>query len=581
MEGDPRSVVSGDPNFAMPRSYRVVRGLCCLLAGLYALLAAWAVLWLSPRVPYADTWRFDAQLLSHPFPHSIFEVDNGHAQLPSRLLRWLELTFWHGNQWPTIVAGLLLLAVCVWLWVSLPWHDTQRILPQRTLPQHGLVAGAWLLAGVTGLCWLGSSRTLAHGNEAIHSYLVIACLFGAVRLVSRPGRWRLAWALSLAALATFTFGTGAAVFAAIMITLLLRKARWGSVLATVVAAALAGVCYLCLPAATHASGAASGIMGIGLDPARQIPQLARWLAAPWLLAGGPLVDAGLLDQLPGALRALAAPLARLSTGLFGPAETAVWPELGFGLLGVAWLVWLSWLARFRPVRQPRAEWLALATAWFVLVCAVLVVVARSDYFLQYPRQIYAPRYAVWYTLFWCGLLGATIWRLHAGGRTVVAVFLAFAVALVLLPSSAWMGMRAAHMSRIAARDALGVRFGIIDRHANHGENQVGEMARARPLLRQARVSIFAPAAGPLPGASLDRQIRVTRIVKPTWRPVDNVLPTPAARVRFTLADPRASRLLLLDGARHVIGAARRGKGRDQWQGRVRGRPASLYSAEEP
>lgn len=546
------------------RKYRPVIILCLVLAATYAMLAAWAVLWLSPRVPYADTWHFDAQLLTHAFPHGVLMVDNGHAQLPSRLLRWLELTLWHGNLWPTILAGLAFLVTALLLWVTLPHERSAAHHRGARDSGYRLAFTGWVLTGVVGLCWLGSARTLAHGNEAIHSYLVITCLFGAVRLASLPGRRRLGAALLLALLATFTFGTGAAVFAAVLVTVVLRRGDWRGIAATLVAATVAGSLYLLLP---HG---ASGTRVLDIQPWLQLQQMARWLASPWLLAGGPLVDASLLSHLPPALRLLATPFAQLSTSWFGPARTAVWPELGLGLLGLVWLLWLTWLARFRPLSRPRCELLALATAWFATVCAALVVLARSDYFLQFPSQIYASRYAVWYTLFWCGLLGATLWRLHAWGRSRTALFVPLALALLLLPSSVWTGMRAAHMSRIAATDALGVRFGIIARHGGHGENWIDVMARARPLLRQARVAMFAPGAGPLAGTTLDPDTAVTALHDVRWQPLDNALPGPAAHVQFRFHVGDVSRLLLLDRERRIIGVAHPTGEDSRWRGRVHG-----------
>lgn len=550
----------------------VAIGLCWLLAGVYALLAAWAALWLSPRMPYADTWRFDAQLLSNDFLQAVFMADNGHIQVPSRLLRALELGLRHGSQWPTLVIGLAALGICIVVWSTTPRPSRRGELTFQRQPGFALARAAWILTGVVGLCWLGNARTLAHGNEALHSYLIIACLLGALRLVATPGRRRLALALVLALLASLSFGTGAAVFAAIAVVLVLRRANGGALVATIATAGLAGALYWWL---VGGSGAARVI---DLQPALQLQQLARWLATPWLLAGGPLVDASLLPYLPAPLRQVAAPLAHLSVHWFGPARTAVWPELGLGLAGLACLLALTWLARFRPTRQQRSELVALGTAWFALTCALLVVAARSDYFVQHPEQIYASRYSVWISLFWCGLLGATLWRLHAAARHRMAIWLPMVVALALLPSSAWMGMRAAHMSRIAARDAAALRLGIIDRDSEHGESPVEAMVRAWPLMQSAGVAMFAPDTGPRPGTTVAATDGVTRLQRVRWQPLDNVLPGPASRVRFRYHAHGAERLLLLDARQRVIGIALPVPGDGPWRGWVRGSPMPLYVA---
>lgn len=530
--------------------------LCRLLAVLYALMAAAAMLWLSPRVPYADTWHFDTQLLAQPFPGNVLMVDNGHAQLLPRLLRWLELRQWHGNQWPTIIAGMLFLAASLWLWITTDAETAQTA--DRT--RHRLVRAAWLLTGVAGLCWLGNGRTLAHGNEAIHSYLIIACLLAALRLVAKPGGIRLTAALALAVVASLSFGTGAAVFAAIAVALILRHARWPELLVTVAGAALAAGLYLLLPKAVGGTGV------IVLQPILQLTQLARWLGSPWLVAGGPLVDASVLDKLPAVTQPLAAPLAHLSTALFGPARTAIWPELGLGLAGIALLITLTWQLWRQPQRYHAAAAMALGCSWFALVCGVLVVLARTDAFLQYPDQVYATRYAVWYTLFWCGLLGAALWRLHAAGHSGRALVLALAIAIGLLPATGWNGFRAVHMSRIAARDALGVRVGVIDRNGDHGENWIHIMQRARPLLLAHGTSIFAPSRGPLVGAQLDPATPAWPLRKLAWQPVDNALRGAGARTRFMLQGANGYRVLLVNADWRIIGEARPAPGQGRWQG---------------
>ena len=533
------------------------------VAALYALVAATAMLSLSPRVPYADTWHFDTQLLSHPFPGNVLMVDNGHAQIIPRLLRWLELTQWHGNQWPTIIAGMLCLAAALLMWI------TTRATPDgpaesAARADYRLTRAAWLLTGVVGLCWLGNGRTLAHGNEAIHSYLIIACMLGAVRLAIKPGRTRMAAALALALLAALTFGTGAAAFVAIAVVLILRRANWRALLATLGVALLAAALYLLLPSA------ASGTRVIALHPVLQLSQLARWLGSPWLLAGGPLVDASVVNKLPAATRPLAAPFAHVSTALFGPARTAVWPELGLGLAGILVLAWLSWQCWRRTGRQNPVELLALGCAWFALGCGMLVVLARTDYFLQHPDQIYASRYAVWYTLFWCGLLGAALWRLHAAGRSGSALALALTVAIGLLPGTGWNAVRAIHMSRIAVRDALGVRVGVIDQAGDHGENRIGVMRRARPLLLAARTSIFTPTRGPLVGSQLDPETPVRSLHDVSWRAVANALEPAAARIGFSMENSNQNHLLLVNARNRIIGEARRAPGQNRWQGWVIG-----------
>src|SRR3546814_8352724 len=64
--------------------------------------------WLSPRVPYADAWRFLGHFLQAPFPYDILAPDNGHHELLPNAVRVLELHAFAAQQWLQVVVGLVL-----------------------------------------------------------------------------------------------------------------------------------------------------------------------------------------------------------------------------------------------------------------------------------------------------------------------------------------------------------------------------------------------------------------------------------------------------------------------------------------
>src|SRR3546814_11047074 len=75
---------------------------------LYALAGVAAMWWLSPRVPYADAWRFLGHFLQAPFPYDILAPDNGHHDLLPNAVRVLELHAFAAQQWLQVVVGLAL-----------------------------------------------------------------------------------------------------------------------------------------------------------------------------------------------------------------------------------------------------------------------------------------------------------------------------------------------------------------------------------------------------------------------------------------------------------------------------------------
>lgn len=537
------------------------------LAGLYLSVAIAGMVWLAPGVPYADPWRFYARLLDTPWPANVLAVDNGHAEILPNLVRWLDLTQFHGSQWLQILTGLVWFVLCLWLWVThAPDH---REATNGAAAADTLSRAAWALTGVIGLAWFGSGRTLTHANESVHAYLLLACLFGAIRLADAGDGRRLAAALLLGLIATLTFGTGIAVFAALWLVLWLRRAGMRALASCAVAALVSVIIYYLLP---RAHGGASG--GMALEPWAQAGAWLRWLGAPYLYAAGPLVDTTLLERLPPALHAVFGPMARLSEQAFGPARTAVWPERGLGLVGLLLLGGYTWNAWRRADRCTPREHLALATGWFAAACGLLVVLARVDYFRDHPTQIYSNRYLVWSALFWAALLAQSALRLHAGGHRRTAGALPLLVALILLPSTLWMWLPARHMQQLARYDAIGVAVGAIDRQAPHGENVVAEMVRARPILKAHHTSIFAWPASRLLGHRVDTDARPLPLSQLTVTALDNAFGTPAARVTFRAgATTTASRAVLVDHDGTAVGIATRQGSDGIWSGVATGTPA--------
>ena len=545
------------------RHGRVLAVASLVLCLAYALVAVGGMLLLSPRVPYADPWRFYTHLLTTPWPVDVLTIDNGHPEILPNLLRLFELQALGGGQWLQILVGMLLLAGCCLLW-ALAWRGTDPS-PGLKAPRTG-----WLLCGALMLLWFGNGRTLAHANESVHAYLVIGCLFGGVLLAARPGRARLALALLLGLLGTLSFGTGAAIFGALFIVLCLRRARWQALLAWLVATTVALACYFTLPRT------GGGAAALAVEPGWQASVLLRWLAAPYLYAMGPFADASLQDKLPALARVASAPFARLSLQWFGDARQAVWPEMGLGLAGAMALLALSVRAWRQPCAWPRQERLALAASWFAVGCGLLVAIARADYFRQYPAQLYSGRYLVWSSLFWGGLLAAATLQLAARGRSRMAIGLPLLAGLFLLPSTCWMLLPARHAQVVADRDALGVTTGVLDRSTEHGENVLDEMVAARPVLMRHRTAVFASRQAGLLGTPAPAQAKPLPVRGMHLTAVDNAFPWPGTEVRFSYAvDRPGPHLLLVDRAGRVVGMAAPAGNTGVWLGSARGTVESL------
>lgn len=502
----------------------------------YVASALTAMLLLSPRVPYADVWRFLHRLQEQPFPGNVMALDNGHREVLPNALRYLELQSLDASQHLQIVVGIVLLLATLTLW----W----RALARSSLSVETHAAAFFCVA--LGLCWLGNFRSLAHGNESVHSYLVT--LFLAIGLwslvrpaVDGPSAVRKGLVAGVCGLlATLSFGSGIASFAAFLVVLVLVRAparQWPPVLL-----------FLLLSAAVSiGSGKA-----LQISPILQAEILLRWIAAPWLYATWPLLDADIARQLPGHLQPLVLPVATAMGDAFGPTLTARWPHL---LIGIAGLIWLLHTTLRCAIRNHCAPAIAgVAMAWFALTVGGLIAIARLAYFHDYPDQVLAPRYIVWSSLFWAGLGCATVVLARRPGRASMVVI---AVALALLPSQAWMWKLATGIRSAAEPAAAAAAVGIVDPEFVNGENVPHEIATAIPSLRSAGAAMFAWEHAGWIGQEIDEDlVEFVAVQDMSLTIVDDPAAPGARRLRMGLpASEPADRFLLIDSTGVVRGLA--------------------------
>ncbi len=517
----------------------------------YVFVGLAAMLLLSPRVLYADPWRFAARFLTAPWPWNVLAADNGHRELFPNLVRVLELQWLQGNQWLQILVGALLAcATCAVLAFGI-----------RRDPAPVGARAAALFFALAGIFWLGNERSLAHGNESVHAYLVTLCLAGgcwwAADGSSQGSTRRLGGVLLLGAVAALSFGSGIACFAAFLLVMWLRRASWREM--SVLGAGGIAMAMLHLLPGDGGIGAAAGV------PSGQ--HLLRWLSAPFIYVAWPLLDPDVAAQIPLApVRQACEWLAQAFQDSFGPVATALWPNALLTLAGIAWLLRATWSVRLDR-EASRMTQVALGIAWFALVVGVLVCVSRANYFIEYPGQVVALRYVPWSSLFWSGLAVATV--LRAGKqREARAIACTLFVAGALLPSQAWMAMLAHRTQVLAEANATAAAVGVLGEDEPLGENVAHEIATARPLLRESGTAMFAWPEARLLGQPMPAGARPVAVQALRLTEVANRLGAPGYRIGFE-ADGVACQRLLVGDATQVQGLAiRQGRG-NQWQGWLR------------
>jgi hypothetical protein len=522
----------------------------------YALAGALATLAWSPRVPYADQWRHYARLLAQSFPASVFAADNGHAEVLPNLVRLADLRAFGGHETLQLGGGLLLALVAVALLARAIWRDRSLAPAQRA---------AGLFAIVFGVFWLGNLRALTETGDSVHVYLVLTCLAGALALllgesIAAPSRWRNALAASaLCSVASFSFGSGIATFAAVLALMLLRREPPVRIAVPVLAGLATSILYLAL-AGTQAPSAA---------PVDVLITSLRLLGAPFMYLFWPLLDPAAAAAAPAPLRALLMPIAQAWTAHGGDIRVAVWPQATMGALGCVLAVLIGARAGRAELRPAAA--LGLALVVFGSAVALLIALARQDYFLVNPAQISAPRYVPWSSLFWSGLLLACVAQAR---RPRIAITIAAVLPLIALASEIGLGVLARHVREVAENTALYVAVGVLPDATPLGETDLDDLRRALPLLRDAHTAMFAwpdailvdravsPAAGAPPPLAADAtDIEVT--------PVANALGDPGRRISARIVLPCNSDRVLVIEHDHVVGLLRRSLD-GTWRGVARG-----------
>lgn len=513
----------------------------------YLAIGVLAMIALSPKVLYADPWRFAKNLLSRPWPRNVLAVDNGHREVLPNLLRLAELRWFGGNQWLQICVGVALALLTVWMLL-------------RLVRNERLGAMAYAAAGLVctiSIFWLGNERALVHANESVHVYLITTFLVAGCWLLGHGDGW---WRAVLASLcgfaATFCFGSGIATFVALLAMLLLRRASWVQWCIVLSGFALSLLLVIGF-GDTHVRGA-----GI-ISPITQLDLVLRWLSAPFIYACLPLVDVSVAAQLPiESLRTVVVAISSGYASVFGPVMVSAWPHRLLGFVGVGCLMGITY-SSWRRRAESVAELTALSIACFALAIGAAIALARAIYFQSFPEQLLATRYVPWSVLFWSGLL---LWSFVRYGnfhprRVAVA---GLALACCLLPSTVWMALLAQRMQAAANMTATAAAAGVIDVDAVHGETVLAEVADALPVLKAENTSIFAwPETRYLEGTQVATDPVVISDVATT--PVRNLLNDESA-IRFDFeAETSAARLVLMCD-KNPIGMATRVGVRAQWVG---------------
>ena len=362
------------------KSERVAQTLLAVVASgflLSALVYLYGGRWI---VTFQDYWLIYDTCLEHSWLESaLIKINNQSVFFPSFI--WLaDLRFAHGNQELLFFAGMVLLFGTASLLVIPFWRD--RTISLTTKLEASLVV-------TVATFWMGrASITTSGGFNCICSMAVggavtaILCLGNAQTGSTQSLRWYFA-VIGFAFLASFSFGTGLAVWPTLLVLGLSLRLSWRSIGVIFVGGLAAFVIYFLLPGQT----------GRGTSPsmaASLLPMGGKILRYLCMLIGAPFLS----SQVAWSSVKISNELAATSLFCF---------LCGLGGLVCAGLVVAPRILRRNLPRSP-VQIAAIGLVLFSLFVMVFIVLGRVEHFRTHPFELLAPRYLFWSSLFWAGLM---------------------------------------------------------------------------------------------------------------------------------------------------------------------------------
>ena len=453
-------------------------GVCLVIATLAFALHSVHLLYEGRySVTRQDYWRIYALDLKIPFPLNVLYKHNDHPLLFPSLI-WLPiLYFFHNNQTLLFFCGLAITLATLVLILSTLWRS----------PSLGLLPHLAMGLIYTVAClWVGKVHILASGGfSCICSLTLGVVLAGLLALdrsgVSKSGVARLrifAGVVAAGLVATFSFGTGLAVWPTFVLLALLCHRDWKMAIGLGVVGLFSAAIFVLLPT-NEGSDLNDGLSRIWSEGPRLIAWVFDVLGAPWTSYGSGWLFPGRTDNH-----------VYLIAG-------------GIGAFGTVLAVYFL-IARYRSTRifEP-AETVAFGVVLFVLGSIILVVIGRGSLIAISPQTVLSTRYFFWSTFFWAALPVLSLYRWpHLRRYSVALCLFALIVAAGALPSQRRMGDVYANIRKATEDAALRVVCGVADEASlqelfRGPTSSVGRVCPLANIYREHGLDMFA-----WPGASM-------------------------------------------------------------------------------
>ena len=449
-----------------------VAQICATLVATIFLLSGVVYLYLG-RVTMTDGdfwWIYDF-CLNHTWLESALLKHNGHSLFFPSFIWLVDLRFFHGDQQLLFFVGLALLFITTSLLLIPIWRDRTVSLTAKTLSS---------LVVIVGNFWMARANiTSSGGLNCINSLTMAGVALAFLFLPKTPRHWAaMTVTLCVGFLASFSFGTGLAIWPTLLFLAWCLRLQWRSVALLCLGALATVVIYVLLPphfkgylvfqALSHSLGTAVVV------PIVPFTQLCK-------LVGSPIFHAA---------------AAWYGGKAFRNSDQSFTLALWCGVAGLA-LTGVAVIPRLirRDVGKSGLEITGLGLMIFNVFALILVVAGRT---LGQPSEVMAPRFLFWSSLFWTGLLLVGIERAEhlRRGRWPI-LLLAFAIAVFAWPAHYQAWFRCKYAQCLGDEGATALINGALDAQRLGKVDSLllqkilKQIAHLAPQLRARRLDMFA------------------------------------------------------------------------------------------
>ena len=338
---------------------------------LYLCLGYWPV-------THLDYWRIYEFALNHTWLESALHKHAEHVIFFPSFFWLADLRIFHGKQLPLFLVGLTLLFLTVALLLIPVWRDKTVNLTAKVMATLAIIVGNFWMARYPII--------VSAGFNCICSLLMASAAFAFVLLPSMDANLlRRFWAITVLVVsagfvASFSFGTGLAIWPTLLVLAWGLRLHWRCLAAIGIAAVATIVTYQQIP--PHVAGyktiEAAGAVGLAL-----VGRLCR-------IAGGPFFYAASgWHETQLSLEAAKSSILSLSCGSAGVVLAVV--AMTFTIIR-------------RDLSRSSLKLIGMALVSFTFVVMALVVMGNSLRGLRFQFEFLSPRYLFWSTLFWTGLV---------------------------------------------------------------------------------------------------------------------------------------------------------------------------------